>query len=83
MATKRQVEKRCAELGVEFDYDPPNTIGIVAPAGFHFKAEAYGWHYADFPPDRPDYPRAFIYDCLLECMEEGIEACEPGCECGT
>lgn len=81
MATKRQVETRCRELGVEFDYAPPFSIGIVAPKGYHFAADAYGWHYADFGLGMGDYTRAEIYDCLLECMADGLGKCDDDCEC--
>jgi hypothetical protein len=80
--TKANVRRRCEELGVEFD-DAPGNVGIVAPEGHHFVADAYGWHYADWGIwPGSGWTRPEIYAAMLECMADGIEPCEPGCECG-
>lgn len=81
--TKQNVERRCKELGVVFEYTPEcGQIGIVAPEGYHFKADVYGFHYADFPVGPASgWTRAQIYEGCLECLADGLEQCEEDCEC--
>lgn len=80
--TKANVEKMCKRLGVKFERDE-SDVTIAAPNGYHFVADVCGYHYCTFPVDGKwtGYTMPEIYELMLEQLAEGIEKCEPGCEC--
>ena len=81
MTTKQEVLKRCEALGVKFQ-DTGTEVGITAPDGYHFEADAYGFHYADFPTGRNSgWTKPEIWEAMMECMADGLGKCGQDCEC--
>lgn len=72
MATKRELVKRCGELGVSLT-DDGNILSAAAPAGKVFAGLDVGvvsvWH--------KDYTRPEAYEALLADMAGGVEDGDP------